>query len=68
MSKKKPRNPNPNTSGLKPNKSPDCTTKPVQISIMLEQYQIDFLDELEGTRSYNIRNAIRNYIFDTESI
>ncbi len=64
---KKPRNPSPNTSGLKPNKSPDCTTKPIQISVMLEKSQLDFLDGLEGTRSLNIRNAIRNYMVDTET-
>jgi hypothetical protein len=55
------RNPNPDTSGLKPNKSPDCTTKPVQISIMIEQCQLDFLDGLEGSRSINVRRAIRHY-------
>jgi hypothetical protein len=59
--KRRSGNSSPNTSGLYPRKSPDCTTKPVQISIMVEQCQLDFLDGLEGTRSLNIRQAIRHY-------
>jgi hypothetical protein len=54
-------NPSPNTSGLQPRKSPDCTSKPVQISIMVEPNQLRFLDELDGGRSMNVRSAIRHY-------
>jgi hypothetical protein len=63
---KKPRNPNPNTIGLIPKLAEDCITKPRPVTAHIEPCDISALDQLDGSRSFHIRQAIREYLISTQ--